>query len=216
MATTRTERRATFSSDDLETILSRVLTAAQVKPPEKPDPTLNVKEQLDKAVAALTDVIERDRQHTVELRSEKEKADKNIDALRDKLAEKESARLDAIAAAERIRTDAQFLNVANALTLATEKQSAQQATIAAQLVTTAEVLRASAQAEAQRTQAAIRTLEQNQFQTGGVSAGVRQQQGDARSTSAAVYAAVGFIISLLLFGMAAVAFIIARLPPAAP
>jgi hypothetical protein len=212
-----TPNEKSLTADNLETILTRVLEAARVAPAVPIDPTVNVKEAVAREVKGLNDLIERDRQHQTEMQRHREKCDLEVAKLRDKLDEKESGRIDAIAAAERSRIDASFKAGTDALALASEKQAAAAATLAQSVVTSAEVLRAAQAASQATTTAAIRALEQNQYQSGGRDVGRLEQRTEARAvttegrqSNAALYAAIGAGISILLFLMAVVTFIIAR------
>jgi hypothetical protein len=187
--------------------------ADRIIPPPTIDPTLNVKEAMAAAVTRLDDIRKSDLEHLREMRELRERLEDANAELRDQLAAKESSRLDAIAQADRERTAAQFRDMAQALALATEKQTAQAASLAAQLVASAEIIRSAAAAQTERFTQSIRALEQNQFQTGGVASGVRQQQGDARATSSGTIALIGLAITLLLALMAVVTFVIARANP---
>lgn len=158
------------------------------------DPSANVKDALEAAVKRIDDIIGANKDAEKEMREMRKECEHEIAALREMLAEKESERLDAVGSAERSRIDALFLKNASDLALASEKQAAAQAVIANQLVASTEVLRASAAALDARTQASIRTLEQQQFQGAGRDAGTLSQRTESRAGSQwAIYLALAFL-----------------------
>lgn len=101
------------------------------------DPTANVLDKVKDAVRRLDDMADLERQHNRDMEAQRQVYDAKLDVAREKLALAESARLDAIHAADVAAADRQAVVAA-----------AQQATLATQVETTAVTLRN--QVEAQR------------------------------------------------------------------
>lgn len=184
------------------------------------DPTENVKELVelqalrqDEARGALAlRVDQRDKLREVH-RLEIAKKDAEI-------LSKEIERSKAEAATEKLRVDAVIASDRAAVLLANTEAKAVAAALVvqvetarktsdAQIESSAAALRATNDATAKAQNARFEPLEQARF----AAVGVKEQRTEGRQSNAAIYALVGLIVTLLLFLMAAVTFVVARTSP---
>ncbi len=203
-----TVRRPEIEEQHLASVLEELLVYLKRDNGQKDkipliDPTANVKDALAAAVTRLDDIRSVDSSHVKEIREIQEKHQIELTALRNELLTKESQRLDAVNSAERSRVDSQFLNTANALALANEKQSTAATALAQSVITSAEVLRAAAAAQTATFTAAIRTLEQNQFQNTGRDVQRTENRTQSNWTIERVLAIVFFLATLAMAIIAA-------------
>lgn len=163
---------------------------------------LEAKHTADLLAETTRRIDERDKireEHRIEnAASEKARIDAN--------AEKERLRVDAVSAADRaaaVLVASEAKATASALAVQAETtRRALEAQVEATRATNALVVEATAKALGER----IAPLEQARF----AAVGVREQRVEGRQSNAALYAAVGFGITVLLFVMAVVTFVLAR------
>jgi hypothetical protein len=168
------------------------------RPPVIPliDPTANVTALVLAEAKRQDQLREINDKHNVEIRSIEQHCATELDALREKLADAQLQRIDALALAEKTRIDAKISQGEQNVALTAERTTAQAAALATAMTASAEALRLSSAQQNDVTTKAIRILEQNQYQSGGRDV---QRQETRLSTSALLpwIVAVGGVIAYL-------------------
>jgi hypothetical protein len=125
------------------------------------DPTANVLSLVGAAMQRQDDLRAAENRRINDLERMKEHCSKETDELREKLRRAESMRIDAVNLAESRRVDSRL-----------DQQQASVAIASKEAVATAEALRQTAATSLETTRAAIKVLEEKQYQWGGRSTGI--------------------------------------------
>jgi 23S rRNA pseudoU1915 N3-methylase RlmH len=160
------------------------------------DPTANVTALVLSVEKRLDDARSSDAAHNAEIRRLEQHCATEVSELREKLAEAQLQRIDALALAEKTRIDAKISQGEQNVALTAERTTAQAAALATAVSASAEALRLAAQQQNDVTTKAIRILEQNQYQSGGRDEQRTQGRATAGQTLYIVFGAGGFIIAL--------------------
>lgn len=174
-------------------------------PPEKIpliDPTANVTALVLAVEKRLDDARASDAKHNADIRALEQHCATEVSELREKLAEAQLQRIDALALAEKTRIDAKISQGEQSVALTAERTTAQAAALATAVSASAEALRLAAAQQNDVTTKAIRILEQNQYQSGGRDV----QRVDSR-------ASVTAIVPWVVAGGAVLAFMLSHYKP---
>jgi len=181
--------------------------APTVPPPGVIDPTANVLSLVAAAIQRQDDLRDIELNRADDMRELTSKYEEKLAAVRERgqrdLMMAESRRIDAVQLAESRRVDANIAGLQASITQGIEKAATQASALAVQVLANAETLRNSLATTVSVLEKRIGTLENNQFQSGGVTAqkseGSKNVQWVITLIVGAVMASLGMGITILFF-----------------
>jgi hypothetical protein len=149
-----------FTRNELKELLESI-----TKPPI--DPTANVLSLVGAAMQRQDDLRAAEQRRLDDLARVQEHCDRESDDLREKLRRAESARIDAVNLAESRRVDSRLDQQQQSVAIASKEAAATAEALRSTVASTAEALRAQGAATTLGINAAIKVLEEKQYQAGG-------------------------------------------------